>query len=127
MWTSGFSEVGPVEEILEPFVSQECDMFRMSGSAEKPFTKALCPSDRREVFSMNIDGTDTEVDIRTYSKTNDGVMESIDHIIRTVKGRSMGYGGSEGILVPCAIPMVSDHSYPPSRNGMVTILHVSMV
>ena len=127
MWASGFSEMGPVEEILEPFVSQECDMFRLSGSAEKPFTKALCPSDRREVFSMNIDGTDTGVDIRTYSKTNDGVMESIDHIIRTVKGRSMGYGGSEGILVPCATPMVSDHADPPSRNGMVTIPHVSMV
>ena len=102
-------------------------MFRMSESAEKPFTKALCPSDRQEVFSMNIDGTDTVVDIRTYSKTNDGVMESIDHIIRTVKGRSMGYGESEGILVPCTTLMVSDHSDPPSRNGMVTILHVSMV
>ena len=76
---------------------------------------------------MNIDGTDTEVDIRTYSKTNDGVMESIDHIIRTVKGRSMGYGGSEGILVPCTTPMVSDHADPPSRKGMVTILHVLMV
>ena len=76
---------------------------------------------------MNIDGTDTEVDIRIRSKTNDGVMESIDHIIRTVKGRSMGYGGSEGILVPCTIPMVSDHSDPPSQNGMVTVLHVSMV
>ena len=75
---------------------------------------------------MNIDGTDTEVDIRIRSKTNDGVMESIDHIIRTVKGRSMGYGESEGILVPCATPMVSDHADPPSRNGMVTVLHVSM-
>ena len=41
---------------------------------------------------MNIDGTDTGVDIRIRSKTNDGVMESIDHIKRTVKGRSMGYG-----------------------------------
>ena len=118
--------MGPVEEILEPFVSQECDMFRMSGSAEKPFTKALCPSDRRKVFSMNIDGTDTGVDIRIRSKTNDGVMESIDHIIRIVKGRSMGYGESEGILVPCTTPMFLDHADPPSRNGMVIILHVSM-
>ena len=41
MWASGFSEVGPVEEILEPFVSQECDMFCMSRSAEKPFTRDL--------------------------------------------------------------------------------------
>ena len=73
-------------------------MFRMSGSAEKPYTKALCPSDRQEVFSMNIDGTDTVVDIRIRSKTNDGVMESIDHIIRTVKGRSMGYGDRRGSL-----------------------------
>ena len=105
MWASGFSEVGPVEEILESFVSQECDVFCMSGSAEKPFTKALCPSDRQEVFSMNIDGTDIGVDIRTYSKTNDGVMESIDHIIRIVKGRSMGYGDRRGflyhVLLPC--------------------------
>ena len=61
---------------------------------------------------MNIDGTDTEVDIRIRSKTNDGVMESIDHIIRAVKGCAMGYGGSEGNLVPCAIPMVSDHADP---------------
>ena len=104
MWTSGFSEVGPVEEILESFVSQECDMFRMSGSAEKPYTKALCPSDRREVFSMNIDGTDTGVDIRTYSKTNDGVMEGIDHIKRTVKGRSMGYGDRRGSLYHVLLP-----------------------
>ena len=76
----------------------------MSGSAEKPFTKALCPSDRQEVFSMNIDGTDTGVDIRTYSKTNDGVMESIDHIIRTVKGCSMGYGDRRGSLYHVLLP-----------------------
>ena len=79
-------------------------MFRMSGSAEKPYTKALCPSDRQEVFSMNIDGTDTGVDIRTYSKTNDGVMESIDHIIRTVKGRSMGYGDRRESLYHVLLP-----------------------
>ena len=33
-----------------------------SMSAEKPFTKALHLSDPWEVFSVNIDDTDTEVD-----------------------------------------------------------------
>ena len=46
VWASGFSEVGPVEEILGPFVSQECDMFRVSGSAEKPYIKVLHLSDQ---------------------------------------------------------------------------------
>ena len=53
-----FSDVGSVEEVWEPFISQECDVFRMSRSAEKLFTKALHLLDPWEVFSVNIDGTE---------------------------------------------------------------------
>ena len=40
----------------------------MSKSAEKLFTKALHLSDPWEVFSVNIDDTETRVDIRIRSK-----------------------------------------------------------
>ena len=51
-----------------------CDVFRMSRSAEKLFTKALHLSDPWEVFSVNIDDTETGVDIRIRSKGR------VDHI-----------------------------------------------
>ena len=46
----------------------------MSKSAEKLFTKALHLSDPWEVFSVNIDDTETRVDIRIRSK------DRVDHI-----------------------------------------------
>ena len=65
-----FSEVGSVGGVREPFISQEyeCDVFCMSKSAEKSFTKALHLSDPWEVFSADIYDTEIGADalIRTF-------------------------------------------------------------
>jgi len=75
VWASGFYDEGSVEEVGEPFISQECDVFRMSRSAEKLFTKALHLSDPWEVFSVNIDDTETRGDITSWKESTGWMVE----------------------------------------------------
>ena len=61
----------------------------MSKSAEKLFTKALHLSDPWEVFSVNIDDTETRVDIRIRSKGG------VDHVCPDCGCSCKGYDKRE--------------------------------
>ena len=67
-----FSDMVSVDEVWELLIPQQYGASPMSKSAEELLTKVLHPSDPWEVLPVNIDVTETGVDIRIHSEGNTG-------------------------------------------------------